>query len=945
MKNIFFAFLFFCFYTTNAQINCNNWLSTPSVPSYVDVGKLNVTGNQITVEALINRTTPYAYGTGNGTEGDIVSKHDSPSDVNYLLRPNHAAITTNNGYFVTPDIADINLNQTYHIAMVYDGTTLKFYRDGCLVSQVAASGNLFQNSWDTRIGWYQSQFWNTNFIGYINEVRIWNVARTQTEIKTFMNSSLPNPTTQTGLLAYYTFDNLINKQGNTSWNGTLGGSATINNINTKCNPIMDLCSAIPLSCNNWLKTPSVPSYVEIGQLNIPGDKVTIEAVINRTAPYSGGQVWAGDIVSKHQDPTDVNYLLRPNSAEITTTNGYFKTPDIADINLNQTYHVAMVYDGDTLKFYRDGCLMSQIPATGNLFQNSWATRIGYYALEFYPNENFIGYINEVRIWNVARTQTEIRTYMNSTLPNPTTQPGLLAYYNFYTLNNQQGNPAWNGTLGGSASINESNTNCNPINDVCIVNCSFNVTKSADTSLCGISPLSIFASGGTTYSWAPTTGLSDPGIANPVATPNTTTKYYVTVSNPDGCSKLDSITITVNSLPIISKSNDTTICKNSIVPLSANGGSSYEWTPSVSVSNPHIANPIATPLTNTTYQVKVTNADGCSQTASVNVTVNPVPAISISKDSTICNNATVRLVVNGGSSYTWSPSSSLNNPAIATPLATPLATTVYHVDIRDAYSCVYKDSVKITVRKPAEFSVSPDNSVCANDSRQLSASGGDTYVWSPASFLDNPNASNPVAKPDASVTYSVTIKENTCNESATLFTKLTVLPKPNVRVSKSNDITCSSPSANLSALGAQEYIWNPGTGLSNPNISNPIATPVSNTLYTVTGKDANGCMGSDTVSVKVTFNGNILYGLPNSFTPNGDGLNDCFGVQYWGQVDQLDFSIYNRFGQKVFYTTRSTDCWDGTFKGKAQNAGAFVYVIKAKTACGNIDRKGVVILIR
>ncbi len=103
-------------------------------------------------------------------------------------------------------------------------------------------------------------------------------------------------------------------------------------------------SRAQINCNNWLATPSVPSNVGIGQLNIPGNHVTVEAVINRTAPYSGGQVWAGDVVSKHRDPTDVNYLLRPNSGEITTTNGYYKTPDIADINLNQTYHVAMVYD-------------------------------------------------------------------------------------------------------------------------------------------------------------------------------------------------------------------------------------------------------------------------------------------------------------------------------------------------------------------------------------------------------------------------------------------------------------------------------------------------------------------------------------------------------------------------------------------------------------------------
>src|SRR5688572_12960770 len=95
-----------------------------------------------------------------------------------------------------------------------------------------------------------------------------------------------------------------------------------------------------LSCNNWLSTPSQPSYVIIADLDIPGNTVTVEAVINRTVAYSGGLIYAGDIVSKHVGPSDVNYLLRPNTAEITTSNGYFRTPDICDIKLNTTYHVA-----------------------------------------------------------------------------------------------------------------------------------------------------------------------------------------------------------------------------------------------------------------------------------------------------------------------------------------------------------------------------------------------------------------------------------------------------------------------------------------------------------------------------------------------------------------------------------------------------------------------------
>jgi len=89
-------------------------------------------------------------------------------------------------------------------------------------------------------------------------------------------------------------------------------------------------------------------------LDITGNKITVEAIINRTAPWSGADVFQGDVVSKHEDYTDCNYLLRPSSAEITTSNGYFKTANICPIQLNTTYHIAMVYDGSWLKFFRNG---------------------------------------------------------------------------------------------------------------------------------------------------------------------------------------------------------------------------------------------------------------------------------------------------------------------------------------------------------------------------------------------------------------------------------------------------------------------------------------------------------------------------------------------------------------------------------------------------------------
>src|SRR6218665_1359609 len=103
-----------------------------------------------------------------------------------------------------------------------------------------------------------------------------------------------------------------------------------------------------LTCNNWLYLPSggSMSYAEVGDLDIPGNQVSVEAVFNRIAPYSS-DAESGNIVSKHRDPPTVNYLLRPNSAYITTNNGFYAATAPCEAELNKTYHVALTYDGTT----------------------------------------------------------------------------------------------------------------------------------------------------------------------------------------------------------------------------------------------------------------------------------------------------------------------------------------------------------------------------------------------------------------------------------------------------------------------------------------------------------------------------------------------------------------------------------------------------------------------
>ncbi|MBK7560885.1 MAG: LamG domain-containing protein, partial [Chitinophagaceae bacterium] len=222
---------------------CNNWLSTPSQPSYVSIGDIDITGNQITVEANFNRTVPVIPATGFGF---LVSKHSGPGNINYALWPNGCAITTVNGDHLISENCPAQPNKNYHVAMVYDGTTLKYYRNGYLHSQIDVNGNLINNDFLTTIA--QNPIVGTTpifpFLGFINEVRIWNVARTQAQIQANMNASLASPPTQTGLVAYYIFDALLNKQGNPAWDGTLNGSATINSMNTSCNFVADTCPIV-----------------------------------------------------------------------------------------------------------------------------------------------------------------------------------------------------------------------------------------------------------------------------------------------------------------------------------------------------------------------------------------------------------------------------------------------------------------------------------------------------------------------------------------------------------------------------------------------------------------------------------------------------------------------------------------------------------------------------
>ena len=256
----------------------------------------------------------------------------------------------------------------------------------------------------------------------------------------------------------------------------------------------------------------------------------------------------------------------------------------------------------------------------------------------------------------------------------------------------------------------------------------------------------------------------------------------------------------------------------------------------------------------------------------------------------------------------------------------------------------KDTVSTTVNPIVIYvDAGVDSTVCSNNAVTLILNGTGTgsYAWTPAAYLNDSTQLHPSATIDTTTSFYLFITRNNCTVSDSV--KISVNRLPVLQVSKSGDINCTLPYIKLNVSGASNYLWSPGSTLNDSTSAEPIANPVTTTTYIVTGTMDHICYAQDSVTVTTAETGNIL--LPNTFTPNNDGLNDCFGLQHYRGIQNLNFIIYNRYGEKVFETKNSNDCWNGYFKGKKATPGSYVYYITAKTLCGDIIKKGTILLIR
>jgi gliding motility-associated-like protein len=368
-----------------------------------------------------------------------------------------------------------------------------------------------------------------------------------------------------------------------------------------------------------------------------------------------------------------------------------------------------------------------------------------------------------------------------------------------------------------------------------------------------------------------------------------------------------------------------------------------------INNLNISNPLVSPDVTTTYHVQLTDPYGCIGNDSVKVSVVSRVNQFAPNDSTICKtDAIVLRLVSDAVNYKWTEipaGNSLNNAFIKNPIATPLTDTRYHV-VGNIGKCIAQSDVLIKVAPYPNANAGADATICFGKSAQLIATGGSSYSWSPAAFLNNRLIYNPVAvAPTANIKYIVTVTDTLGCPKPVKDTVVVFVARIKADAGPSDTSVVLNQPLLLQATGSNHYLWSPAQWLTNPGIANPVSLPQSDIRYYVTVSNDAGCFDIDSINVHLFKLDAGIY-VPTGFTPNGDGSNDYFHPIIIGMKSLDLFRVYNRWGQLMYSGNDAQKGWDGTFGGKGQDPATYVWYAEGTDYKNNkIRKKGYVVLIR
>ena len=256
------------------------------------------------------------------------------------------------------------------------------------------------------------------------------------------------------------------------------------------------------------------------------------------------------------------------------------------------------------------------------------------------------------------------------------------------------------------------------------------------------------------------------------------------------------------------------------------------------------------------------------------------------------------------------------------------------------STITYDTVKIeTVSLP---DVIPDDpSVCAGDSIELQALGGESYLWSPDRFITDISTQAPKVYPPEETTYTVNISHPRCGSSSIVRT-VKIAPDADIITDESVFVASGSPTQ-LFTSGIRKIEWFPSALFDDPEALSPFVTTDQDTTVIAIGENIFGC--TDSVRIKLTVGRSFEIFIPDLFTPNDDGENDVLYANVIG-ITEFNFVIFDRYGKELFNTKDPDEGWDGTLNGQILKADTYLYTFEG-TSIENeeVTKTGKVTLIR
>jgi gliding motility-associated-like protein len=434
--------------------------------------------------------------------------------------------------------------------------------------------------------------------------------------------------------------------------------------------------------------------------------------------------------------------------------------------------------------------------------------------------------------------------------------------------------------------------------------------------------------------------------------NTSGDIAVTLvaSNPNTCNFTDTITRTIEVIePLVQQLSDLTSCSG--VPVQMGEGlifdpnATYTWLPNDgSVQSPSSPFPLFIGSASNAYTLLI-NHGLCTDTITQDVLV-PDLSLTVSSDTTLCNPGVVDLMANGNptsGNIIWSTSFNFMNPinvgGESTISVMVNGTQTYYAQLT-SQGCSVADSVQVNL-VANQTEIQGDFTACAGDTLNLFVLNPNSlfsYTWSSAATIASGQGTSSIQLILAAPTV-VQVTAQTpfgCTATDAVNVNVSNLTSQSVNASASSELVLSGSQIQLFAQPTGlAYQWSPGNLLSNATLANPTGILEETTTFYLTVTDGE-CIQTDSVTVRVTdfICGNPTVFVPNAFTPNEDNANEWLFVR-GNFITEMDFYVFDRWGEKIFESHELSNGWNGYFQGKPLDPAVFACYLRVVCEGGEV----------